>query len=75
MTDSSLIDVPDLPDLMRYAGVREKGLHRTLIEVEIIHIRSVLASVSGNKTRAAEILGIDRKTLREKMKRLKLDTE
>jgi DNA-binding NtrC family response regulator len=75
MTDSNLIDVPDLPDLMRYAGVREKGLHRTLIEVETTHIRSVLASVSGNKTRAAEILGIDRKTLREKMKRLKLDTE
>lgn len=75
MTDSTLIDVPDLPDLMRYAGVREKGLHRTLIEVETTHIRSVLASVSGNKTRAAEILGIDRKTLREKMKRLKLDTE
>ena len=75
MTDSNFIDVPDLPDLMRYAGVREKGLHRTLIEVEITHIRGVLASVSGNKTRAAEILGIDRKTLREKMKRLKLDTE
>jgi transcriptional regulator with PAS, ATPase and Fis domain len=75
MTDSNFIDVPDLPDLMRYAGVREKGLHRTLIEVEITHIRGVLASVSGNKTRAAEILGIDRKTLRERMKRLKLDTE
>jgi DNA-binding protein Fis len=26
--------------------------------------------VGGNKTRAAEILGIDRKTLREKMKKL-----
>jgi two-component system response regulator HydG len=70
MTDSDLIDVPDLPDLMRYAGVRENGLHRTLEEVEIAHIRNVLSSVGGNKTRAAEILRIDRKTLREKMKRL-----
>jgi two-component system response regulator HydG len=70
MTDSDIIDVPDLPDLMRYAGVRENGLHRTLDEVEVMHIRNVLASVGGNKTRAAEILGIDRKTLREKMKRL-----
>jgi two-component system response regulator HydG len=74
MTDSDVIDVPDLPDLMRYAGVREIGLHRTLDEVDASHIRNVLASVGGNKTRAAEILGINRKTLREKMKRLKLDT-
>ncbi|UCG53339.1 MAG: sigma-54-dependent Fis family transcriptional regulator [Candidatus Latescibacterota bacterium] len=70
MTDSDVIDVPDLPHLMRYTGVRDKGLHRTLDEVEAAHIRDVLALVGGNKTRAAEILGIDRKTLREKMKRL-----
>jgi two-component system response regulator HydG len=70
MTDSDLIDVPDLPELMRHTRVRETGLQRTLAEVEADHIRNVLASVRGNKTRAAEILGIDRKTLREKMKRL-----
>jgi two-component system response regulator HydG len=70
MTDSDLIDVPDLPDLMRYTGVRENGLSRTLVEVEAWHIHNVLGSVKGNKTRAADILGIDRKTLREKMKRL-----
>jgi DNA-binding NtrC family response regulator len=74
MTDSDLIDAPDLPDLMRYAGVRETGLNRTLAQVEADHIRKVLASVNGNKTRAAEVLGIDRKTLREKMKRLEADT-
>jgi DNA-binding NtrC family response regulator len=70
MTDSDVIDGPDLPALMRYAGVRESGLQRTLAEVEAEHIRNVLASVGGNKTRAAEILGIDRKTLRERTKRL-----
>jgi DNA-binding NtrC family response regulator len=75
MTDSDVIDVPDLPDLMRYAGVRDQGLNRTLAEVETAHIRNVLASVSGNKTRAAEVLGIDRKTLREKMRRLQKDPE
>ena len=74
MTDSDLIDVPDLPDLMRYAGVREHGLNRTLVEVEAKHIRDVLASVGGNKTQAAQILGIDRKTLRAKMKRLGMDS-
>jgi len=73
MTDSNVIDVPDLPDLMRYAGVRHNGLHRTLDEVEAAHIRNVLVSHDGNKTKAAEILGIDRKTLREKLKRLETD--
>lgn len=69
MMDSDVIDVPDLPDLMRYTAVRDHGLYRTLEEVEASHIRSVLIASGGNKTRAAEILGIDRKTLREKMKR------
>jgi DNA-binding protein Fis len=35
--------------------------------VEAEHIRIVLASVGGNKTQAAKILGITRKTLREKL--------
>jgi len=75
MTDARIIDVPDLPALMRFAGVREKGVNRTLVEVESEHIRNVLASVGGNKARAAEILGIDRKTLRRKTKRLEPGTE
>jgi two-component system, NtrC family, response regulator HydG len=68
MTDGELIDVPDLPPPMRFAVTREAGVNRTLAEVEAEHVRSVLASVGGNKTRAAEVLGIDRKTLREKLK-------
>jgi two-component system response regulator HydG len=68
MTDGNLIDVPDLPPPMRFAVTREAGVDRTLAEVEAEHIRNVLASVGGNKTRAAEVLGIDRKTLREKLK-------
>lgn len=71
MAESSRIDVPDLPELMRFsaaAGPGLPGLDRTLAAVEAEHIRNVLASVGGNRTRAAEILGIDRKTLREKLK-------
>jgi len=68
MTDGDLIEVPDLPSLMRFSALREIGLDRTLAEVEAEYIRNVLVSVDGNKTRAAEILGIDRKTLREKLK-------
>lgn len=39
----------------------------SLAEVERLHIQKVLAAVGNNKSRAAEILGIDRKTLRLKI--------
>jgi two-component system response regulator HydG len=68
MADSDLIDVPDLPSLMRFSALSRGGFDRTLAEVETEYVRNVLASVNGNRTRAAEILGIDRKTLREKLK-------
>jgi len=68
MTEADLIEVPDLPSLMRFSALQEMRPNRTLSEVEAEYIRTVLASVGGNKTRAAEILGIDRKTLREKLK-------
>jgi two-component system response regulator HydG len=68
MTDGEVIEIPDLPPLMRFSAPRVNGLNRTLAEVEADYIRNVLAGVGENKTRAAEILGIDRKTLREKLK-------
>jgi len=70
MTDGDIIDVPDLPDLMRFSALRKTGFTRTLAEVEAEYIGNVLASVDGNKTRAAELLGINRKTLREKLRRI-----
>jgi DNA-binding NtrC family response regulator len=68
MTDGDVIRASDLPSLMRFSAPRESRLHQTLAEVEREHIQNVLNSVEGNKTRAAEILGIDRKTLREKLR-------
>ncbi|MBN2225839.1 MAG: sigma-54-dependent Fis family transcriptional regulator [candidate division Zixibacteria bacterium] len=68
MTDGNVIEAPDLPSLMRSSGIRAPSLNRALGEVEQEHIRNVLASVNGNKTKASQILGIDRKTLREKLK-------
>lgn len=66
--DLETIDVPDLPPSMR-AGMFQKAiLNRSLAELELEHIRNVIANVGGNKTQAAEILGITRKTLREKLK-------
>ena len=68
MTDAEIIEEADLPSPMRFSSPASPRLNRTLAQVEAEHIRNVLASVGGNKTRAAETLGIDRKTLREKLK-------
>ena len=68
------IDVADLPSALRAWSGAAAGANRTLAQIEADHIRSVLASVGGHKTRAAEILGINRKTLREKLRDAGSDT-
>ncbi|MBN2493636.1 MAG: sigma-54-dependent Fis family transcriptional regulator [Deltaproteobacteria bacterium] len=73
MSETGQVDVCDLPSLMRFTAPCGPGLDRSLVEVESEHIRNVLASVEGNKTRAAEILGIDRKTLREKLRKYEIE--
>jgi DNA-binding NtrC family response regulator len=55
---------------MRSAG---NGLNRTLEQMEAEYIRQVLDRLGGNKSQAAKVLGIDRKTLREKLKRFGLN--
>jgi len=67
MSDEPIIDLPDLPISMRHTVQNKKNVNRTLLEIEIEHITNVLASVDGNKTKAAKILGIDRKTLLKKV--------
>ncbi len=70
MSDNNVIESPELPSLMRFSVMKDKRLHRSLAEVEAEHIRNVLVSVDGNKSMAAKILGIDRKTLRKKLEAL-----
>lgn len=50
-----------------FIGLRE-GETPTLKEVEKIYIRKVLEATNHNKTKTAQILGINRKTLWEKLK-------
>jgi two-component system response regulator HydG len=73
MNDDQVIEVPDLPSFARFSALRTTGVNRTLAEVEADHIRNVLANAGGNKTRAAQILGIDRKTLRKKTSQYGID--
>ncbi len=69
MVDGPQVAVADLPPAMRFTIRSLPGEMRTLSQMEADHINAVLESVGGNKSRAAEILGIDRKTLREKLKK------
>lgn len=68
MADEPVIDVADLPGNFRFSASRMKGLNRTLAEVEREYIVDVLAANKNNISQAAKVLGIDRKTLREKIK-------
>jgi len=68
--DNEIVDIADLPEPMRFSIGHEKGLHRSLAQVESDHIAHVLASVGGNKTQAAKILKIARKTLRDKLRKI-----
>jgi len=74
MADGDIIDAPNLPASMRAECFPpESGLDRTLEQVEGEYIRHVLEKLGGNKSRTAAVLGIDRKTLREKLKRFGLN--
>jgi DNA-binding NtrC family response regulator len=48
------------------------GKYKTLAEMEKEYIRAILRTQLGNKTRAADILGIDRKTIWAKIKKYKI---
>ncbi|NVN17126.1 response regulator [Muricauda sp. HICW] len=62
------ITLEHLPDELKYKIDFPKKGFKTLEEKEKEYIQEVLLSTQGNKTKAAEILGINRKTLREKLK-------
>lgn len=71
MADDDSIDTPDLPESFRYSATRSKGLDRKLEEVEREYVMDVLAANKNNISQAAISLGIDRKTLRDKIKKFK----
>ncbi|WNW02665.1 sigma-54 dependent transcriptional regulator [Tenacibaculum sp. HL-MS23] len=68
MCDKS-VEIVHLPDYVKYQIDFPKNQELiSLKELEKNYIIKVLAATNNNKTKAAEILKIDRKTLREKLK-------
>jgi two-component system, NtrC family, response regulator AtoC len=76
LSTGDIIEVADLPphivklEEKPFAGIR---LDEVSAQAEKEHIRKILITTKGNKTRAAEVLGISRKSLWEKMKGLNIE--
>lgn len=63
----AIIDIKDIPEYLKYPIPSEKNELKSLKDIEKAYILKVLSAVNNNKTKAAEILQIDRKTLRQKI--------
>ena len=63
------IDNEAVLDAVRESEAQEAG--ESLADTEAEQIRRVLAATGGNKSRAAQILGIERKTLYRKLERMR----
>ncbi len=64
------IDAADLPEHVVMFGVAANLRPMTLADVEAQYIRSVLEATYGNKAEASRILGISRKNLYERLRRM-----
>ncbi len=65
------VDAPAVLQALTVMESRDKPVE-TLADAEEEQIRRVLAATGGNKSKAAQILGIERKTLYRKLDRMKL---
>jgi DNA-binding NtrC family response regulator len=66
MVDGTVIDIRDLPDSVRGLPGKMAGQGEIMMSLEELqkhHVRRVLEHVGGNKSQAAEILGISRTTM------------
>jgi DNA-binding NtrC family response regulator len=71
IVDGDSINTADLPDAMRFNASSSTDGNCNLNDVISGHILQVLSKAKGNKTKAAKLLGIDRKTLNSKLKKMR----
>jgi DNA-binding NtrC family response regulator len=71
LVPSGRLDSEVVQDSLENMDSRDRPVE-TLADAETEQIRRVLAATGGNKSRAAQILGIERKTLYRKLERMKL---
>lgn len=74
MASGPVIDAADLKASGSLVGERsdDQG-HMKLEEMERLHISRVLRQLGGRRSETAEALGIDCKTLRQKIRQYQLD--
>src|SRR5689334_22665750 len=70
-SSETVIGSAGLPEYLRSASrlMQSRRAKPSLAELEAVYNREILEHTRGNKTRAAEILGISRKNLYEKIRR------
>lgn len=72
LTTESFIRLQDLPAYIRESKDEESPFMMTLDEIEKRHIQAVLRQCDNNRTRAAEVLGISRRSLIRKIEKFAL---
>jgi len=75
MAEGKFLDIDDLPDRLQreFTGLTADESLLSLEEVQRRHVLRVLELVGGNKSRAAEILGVGRATIYELLGRMKVE--
>jgi transcriptional regulator with PAS, ATPase and Fis domain len=79
LTNGAVIETAHLPEDLKELSIRtfrkREGKMPSLVELETAYIEWVLREVGGNKTLAAQVLGIDRVSLWRKLKKAGLESE